>query len=138
MPYKDPSVRKRKHQEYSREHYLKNKATVIQRTKESKAQQKLEWHSFKQSLKCTKCGFAHPAALDFHHEDPTEKEYNVHRLIANGQFAKAYEEIKKCIVLCSNCHRIHHYDEKLLAGKPQPIRAKDVDLVVESANILVT
>lgn len=112
MPYKDPEVRKAYHKLRSREHYLKNQEAVKQRTKETKAHQKEEWFTFKSTLKCTKCGFSHLAALDFHHENPAQKEYNVHRLVANGQFAKAYEEIKKCVVLCANCHRIHHHEEK--------------------------
>lgn len=112
MPYKDPEVRKRKHAEYSRKHYEANKELVIRRTKEASVQQKAEWDTFKSTLKCTKCGFDHIAALDFHHEDPSTKEYDVNRLISNKRFTKAYEEIKKCIVLCANCHRIHHYEEK--------------------------
>jgi len=112
MPYKDESTRKKKHKEYSRKHYLKNQEEIIQKNKASKAQQKETWSEFKRGLKCTKCGFDHIAALDFHHEDPSTKEYNVNRLVSNKQFTKAYEEIKKCIVLCANCHRIHHYEEK--------------------------
>mgnify|MGYP006289017963 CR=1 FL=1 len=118
MPYKDPAVKKAKHKEYSRKHYEANTELTKRRTKEIKAQQKEEWFTFKGTLKCTKCGFNHIAALDFHHEDPATKLGNVHRFVSNGQFAKAYEEIKKCIVLCANCHRIHHHNEKLLAGKP--------------------
>jgi len=114
MPYKDKSVRKRKHQEYSRKHYEKNLEETKQRTKDNKAELKAEWYKFKATLKCVKCGFFHIAALDFHHEDPSTKEGNVHTFISNGQFAKAYEEVKKCIVLCANCHRIHHHEEKVL------------------------
>ena len=112
MPYKDPETRKKKHKEYSRKHYEANTEATKRRTKEVKLQQKEEWFTFKGTLKCTKCGFSHIAALDFHHEDPTTKLGNVHRFVSNGQFAKAYEEIKKCIVLCANCHRIHHHEEK--------------------------
>jgi hypothetical protein len=112
MPYKDKSVRKSKHKEYSRSHYLKTQEETKQRTKDNKAAQKEEWYTFKSTLKCTHCGFSHIAALDFHHEDPATKIGNVHRFISNGQFARAYEEIKKCIVLCANCHRIHHAKER--------------------------
>lgn len=114
MPYKDKNVRKSKHKEYSRKHYEKNLEETRRRTKEVKEQQKAEWYKYKATLSCTKCGFNHIAALDFHHEDPTTKEGNIHRFISNGQFAKAYEEIKKCIVLCANCHRIYHHEEKVL------------------------
>lgn len=112
MPYKDVSVRKSKHKEYSRKHYLANKEKTIRRTKEACAQQKAVWDAYKATLKCAKCGFNHNAALDFHHEDPSEKEHDVNRLISNKRFKKAYEEIEKCIVLCANCHRIHHYEER--------------------------
>ena len=112
MPYKDPKIKKAKHAEYSRKYYLANQGAIIEKNKKNKAELKEEWDAFKRTLKCTKCGFNHPAALDFHHEDPSTKEHNVNRLISNKLFKKAYEEIKKCVVLCANCHRIHHYEEK--------------------------
>jgi hypothetical protein len=122
MPYKDESVRKNKHKEYSRNHYNKNREAVIKQTKDAKAAARKEWYAFKATLKCTQCGFFHIAALDFHHEDPNTKEGNVHDYISNGQFAKAYEEIKKCIVLCANCHRIHHHNEKTLQSQPETLQ----------------
>lgn len=60
---------------------------------------------------CIKCGETHPACLDFHHRDPSEKEGHI------GEFRKfgmkrLLAEIAKCDVLCANCHRIFHYDER--------------------------
>ena len=112
MPYKDPEVRKKKHKEYSREHYLKTQEVVKQRTQERIRGNKKVWDAFKGTLKCTKCGFSHAAALDFHHVDPAEKEYSISALVSNKSFTKAMKEVKKCIVLCANCHRIHHHQEK--------------------------
>ena len=118
MPYKDPETKKAKHAEYSAKHYGKNKEAVIKQTKDAKAALRKAWYEFKATLRCEFCGFNHGAALDFHHEDPSTKENNVHSLISNGQFAKAYEEIKKCIVLCANCHRIHHHNERKIQNHP--------------------
>ena len=40
-----------------------------------------------------------------------EKEFSVATAVRNGKNIKAIEkEIKKCIVLCANCHAIRHYD----------------------------
>ena len=112
MPYKDLKVRKEKNAEYSREHYLRNKDKQIIANSQYKKKRRREWQTFKSTLSCAQCGFSHPAALDFHHKNPNEKEENINRIISNGQFRKASEEIKKCIVLCANCHRIHHHKEK--------------------------
>ena len=43
---------------------------------------------------------------DFHHIDPSEKEFSLSEVKYN--FDKCKEEIKKCILVCSNCHREIH------------------------------
>ena len=59
--------------------------------------------------RCKHCGLetAHYEVYDFHHQDPNGKDYSV------GQNSKCFETIKKeldkCVLLCSNCHRIEHY-----------------------------
>lgn len=58
---------------------------------------------------CAHCGYQeHPAALVFHHRDPSEKEYPVAQLVSRA-WDVVEAEIAKCDVLCSNCHAIHHY-----------------------------
>jgi predicted HNH restriction endonuclease len=112
MPYKDPEIRKKKHKEYSAKHYEANKEVLKLKLGSRKRELKANWSAFKSTLKCTKCGFSHPAALDFHHTDPSKKDNLISKLVSNGCFKKAREEALKCIVLCANCHRIHHHEEK--------------------------
>jgi len=58
---------------------------------------------------CVKCGFYHPAAMDFHHPDPSLKVKGVSEFVRGGYaLQRLVEEIDKCICLCSNCHRILH------------------------------
>lgn len=59
--------------------------------------------------KCGKCGYGKCiAALDFHHKGGN-KEGHVAHLIKNFSKEKALKEIKKCILVCANCHRELHY-----------------------------
>ena len=46
-------------------------------------------------------------ALDFHHLDPSKKEFGI-GTNANNSWAKMREEVKKCILVCANCHREIH------------------------------
>lgn len=65
----------------------------------------------KLSLGCSICGYKKcPAALDLHHVTPSEKKFPVSLAIWYGySLDKVKREIKKCIVVCSNCHReLHH------------------------------
>lgn len=111
MPYKDPEVKKLKHREYSRKHYELNKKAVIEKSKKQKKAFRTKWMEFKQSMCCTNCGFDHPAAIDFHHVNPAPDDKKLFALLRRNNFSAALEEVKKCIPLCANCHRIHHYNE---------------------------
>lgn len=113
MPYKDPKVKQTKQKKYSTQYYANNKATVIAASKASAKAYKEQWRNFKATLSCVKCGQNHPATFDFHHIDSSTKEASVNKLLKNRAFKRALEEIKKCVVLCANCHRIHHHDERL-------------------------
>lgn len=64
----------------------------------------------KLDFSCQKCGYnKSAAALDFHHLDPNEKDTTIARMTSNRyQLDTVYEEIKKCVVLCANCHREFH------------------------------
>ena len=56
--------------------------------------------------KCSVCGYDKCInALEFHHIDPDKKTFG----IANKYGAnEMFEEAKKCILLCANCHRELH------------------------------
>lgn len=61
--------------------------------------------------KCSHCeGVFHFSAFDFHHLDPSQKDVDPGNLIRIGG-KRLYDELAKCILLCANCHRIHHYTE---------------------------
>lgn len=59
-------------------------------------------------MKCVRCGYdACVSAIEFHHIDPSTKEFNIgSKRIANVD--KIRDEISKCVILCANCHREHH------------------------------
>ena len=59
---------------------------------------------------CQKCGYnKNISAFDFHHKDPTKKEYQLDiRKLANTTMVKLMKEVEKCELLCSNCHRETH------------------------------
>lgn len=59
--------------------------------------------------KCSKCGYKfnnyNIAAFEFHHL--YSKDFIIGN-VANKSWELILKEIKKCILLCSNCHRIEH------------------------------
>ena len=69
-----------------------------------------QWlEDIKNKLFCEICKESRYWILDFHHTDPNEKEGSVSRLIRSVSKDRVLEEIKKCQVLCANCHRdLHH------------------------------
>ena len=61
-------------------------------------------------LKCIKCGFeGHHSQFDCHHRNPEEKSFTIGTARqSNFGAAKVIGELKKCDLLCANCHRLEH------------------------------
>jgi predicted HNH restriction endonuclease len=113
MPYKDPAVRREKQAQYSKSYYEKNKNEIITKSRKRRKTQVIEFAAFKATKSCIKCGESHPATLDFHHVERHPSNRKVHKLVQDGHWWKRIkEEIDKCVVLCANCHRIHHHEER--------------------------
>ena len=59
--------------------------------------------------KCQHCGYdKHPSAMQFHHRDPQEKDYNISSCCATTFNDSIKTELDKCDLVCANCHFIIH------------------------------
>jgi hypothetical protein len=96
----------------SKSHYLNNRADRIEYQKKNKSRRKGIATDYVNStkIKCTYCDESTPCCLDYHHINPSDKEYSVSSMVAMGYPKETIDnEIAKCIVVCSNCHRKIHY-----------------------------
>jgi hypothetical protein len=57
---------------------------------------------------CVDCGNSNPVVLDFDHLPEFEKNFDIGRAVGSSgrSWESIHAEIKKCDVVCSNCHRI--------------------------------
>lgn len=56
--------------------------------------------------RCACCGLIdNPVLYDFHHINPETKEFGISNASTTRSRQAYFEEAKKCIMLCSNCHR---------------------------------
>jgi hypothetical protein len=61
--------------------------------------------------KCSNCGYnKFNMALEFHHKDKEEKINDISNLVRKFKKdkTKINEELEKCVLLCSNCHKEVH------------------------------
>lgn len=67
----------------------------------------------KEGMKCATCPESHRACLDFHHISVDSKDEGIADLVGgHASKQRILAEIAKCIVLCANCHRKLHSEEK--------------------------
>lgn len=62
---------------------------------------------YKRFIGCQNCGEKEPIVLDHHHDNPGGKEGDPSNLCSRSR-KRLKEEVRKCIVLCANCHRKVH------------------------------
>lgn len=98
---------------YHKEHYLKNKKTYKLKAKIYKSNIQNFVNRYKQFKKCKICEEKRFWVLEFHHRDKIEKSDNIGKFINDSNLKLLKKEIRKCDVVCSNCHKDIHYKKHL-------------------------
>ena len=107
MSYKDPE----KQREAERKWYYKNRDVVQNRNRLEYRKRKAWFKKYKESNPCKDCGNYFPYyVMDFDHL--RDKKFLVSRLRTCG-WDKLMEEVKKCDLVCSNCHRIRTHSRSI-------------------------
>lgn len=84
-------------------------------TKKALRYKKTKWFiDLKKTLKCQECNNDDFRVLEFHHRADSSKDGNISNLITRWSLERVQKEIDKCDVLCANCHRIVHWEERKL------------------------
>lgn len=102
MPTRD----KKKQAKYANDYYHRNKELVIKKARIAERKKKDAVQLLK-NKPCLDCGKIYPpCVMDFDHIG-NNKEINISTAIFKGWSLKRIEnEINKCELVCSNCHRI--------------------------------
>ena len=113
MTYKDPLKKKAYAKKWNAEFYLNNKAATYARVRARRLELRAWLDDYKSRLTCITCGEKHPACLDFHHKDAKTKDFSLAMVGGWGYGKKRLlNEIGKCVILCSNCHRKIHFEAR--------------------------
>jgi len=87
-----------------RRHYLANKEKYIDKKKRYREQLRALVRQLKESEPCSDCGISYPYyVMDFDHLEG--KQGLISDFAKTGRSGALKEELKKCEVVCANCHR---------------------------------
>lgn len=86
------------------------------RRKQAKAQRSrraADARALKEGKPCTDCGGVfHFAAMQWDHRPGTKKLANPSELGGNGMWRRFLAEIKKCDLVCANCHAVRTFNRR--------------------------
>jgi len=83
-------------------------------------------------IPCIICNEKRTHLIDFHHLDPSQKDIEISKYSTSGgsnfetKKKKLEDELKKCVTLCSNCHRDFHFYEKNEGLKFEEYKSKNI------------
>lgn len=116
MPHKDLEQRRAYGRSYMKEWEKRNPQRRRQFNEEYKARIRRLVCEYKSARGCIQCGESHIACLDLHHRDPKQKEIDPSNMIKRGWGPERVKlELDKCDVICANCHRKLHWEERNMA-----------------------
>ena len=94
----------------ARRHYLKKRLPLMERRRALLAE-----------FSCLACGESEPCCIDWHHVDDETKSFNIATGMLRGE-ETWWNEILKCVAICSNCHRKLHNNKLCLIPVPLPTK----------------
>lgn len=103
--------------QYKKDSYHKNYDNNKLKFQERRTKFKTERQKFLDSFKkkCYLCDETFNRCLEFHHLNKDEKQFNISTM-KELSLNLIIDELKKCIVLCANCHRKVHYKQITLSN----------------------
>lgn len=106
-------TRKEQKTTYNRQYYQDNSMSMLEHARKRQGQTRDFVEQLKVGLSCKRCGINDWRVLDFHHRDKQTKEFSIAKATRSGYSReRILQEIAKCDVLCANCHRLLHWEEK--------------------------
>jgi transcription elongation factor Elf1 len=110
---------------YQRDWTRRNSVKRQEHNRRNKQKIQRWYRELKNILSCIVCDEDENVCLDFHHLDPSGKDFNIPDLVNQGYgIEKIKTEVDKCVILCANCHRKVHaglidLDREAKASKAQ-------------------
>lgn len=112
MPYKSKEEQKKYHQNWYKRNKKRLKEKAAKNNKIYRQRNREYVRDYKLSHGCADCGYnKHYAALDFDHISD-DKEHTIAKMVGSAicSIETLMKEIRKCEVVCSNCHRIRTWN----------------------------
>ena len=90
--------------------YSNNKKYYLDRNRDLRTVNRGKYKASKEGKPCAMCHNSFPqVCMDYDHVDPSTKKMCVAQMLGHS-WSAIQEEIDKCVLLCSNCHRIKTYE----------------------------
>jgi hypothetical protein len=102
----------------NKQRYALNSKSHIKSVSANNARKRKAFIVWKQTLSCCFCEETFHKCLDFHHVNAKKKDFALSGSLNNMGLETVMSELKKCVVVCKNCHtKVHENLLKL----PTPI-----------------
>jgi hypothetical protein len=84
-------------------YYIKNKDSILARSAKINQRNRELYLNYLLTHPCVDCGESDPVVLEADHVG--DKSYDVSRMIQGWSWNRILQELKKCEIVCANCHR---------------------------------
>lgn len=92
-------------------HYERNRKQYLDRVKVRREALRAYIQWVKENSRCADCHISDYRVLDFDHLPGNEKYDGISEMVSRGvSLVRLAEEMGKCDVVCSNCHRIRTWN----------------------------